>query len=444
MFASSFRLGLNIVVGPEKPRHIKTILSGHWPILIDYRPPLYGEKRDRDANRSAVWRMRAALRHRDRVREISIQGYGVIFRKFIKASNHHFPALESLVLCFRSDKDPPQIPATFLRGPDRPDLPLRRLKLYVGSIAAFFASGLLSSEKALTDLSLNVTTRNAPVFDPSQVSSLLACLQGMQCLRNLDLTIFYPYRYQDLLGQDSQDSQHLPVPKDTAPVSMSELTRFCYSGPTTFLNHFLSGLSAPSLQDVSFRFCTNFPLPYLSRVIDEVREGCRSVSVTFGMRTFHLLSLAHLGEIDHSKPSDSSFRFKVNCSPDSINSTKLAMAEELTLNFPCSRIRRWEDVFPMRDFLRQFRSVMVLRVNPFVPQGGRYLKHDDDGEEAILPALEKVKISAPRLRGCSDEEYQRRAAEVLAAFEPYERVGPPVKVSCCKQTEMQYRNARSW
>jgi hypothetical protein len=75
MFASSSRLDLNIIVGPEKPGHIKTILSGHLPILIDYLR-LY---RPGDMTDSALWRMRAALRHRDRVREISFRGWNVIF-----------------------------------------------------------------------------------------------------------------------------------------------------------------------------------------------------------------------------------------------------------------------------------------------------------------------------------------------------------------------------
>ena len=62
MFASSSRLGLNIVVGPEKPGHIKTILSGHLSILIDYGlchyPHFYGPE---DTIGSAVWRMLAAV-----------------------------------------------------------------------------------------------------------------------------------------------------------------------------------------------------------------------------------------------------------------------------------------------------------------------------------------------------------------------------------------------
>src|SRR6267154_6383359 len=60
MFASSSRLDLIIIVGPEKPGHIKTILSGPLPILIDYSH-LYGPPVE--ITGSALWRLRAALRH---------------------------------------------------------------------------------------------------------------------------------------------------------------------------------------------------------------------------------------------------------------------------------------------------------------------------------------------------------------------------------------------
>jgi F-box-like len=434
MFASTSRLDLNIVVGPEKPSHIKTILSGHLPILIDYSDP-YGPSGIITA--SALWRMHAALRHRNRVREISFGGYGVTFKKFIKATNYHFPALESLVLSFPRfprDHGEPDIPATFLRGPDRPDLPLRRLGLYDASLAS--VSGLLLSATALTDLTLSV---NAADLGPSEASLILTCLQGAQCLRSLDLSA--PYGFPDFRSQDS-----IATPKDIVPIS--KLTRFQYYGPTTFLNDLMSGLSAPSLQDVCFVLCKKSPLLYLSRVIDDVSEEFRSVSVTFEMDYFYLLSSTHPGEIDHSKPA--SFRLNVNYSPYSISSinstpfTKLAMAEELTLNnldFPSSNRTRWEHVFSLREFLRQFRSVRVLRVNPFVQNVGLYLKQDDG--EAILPVLEQVELSiTSRSNICSDEEYQRRVAEALTAFEPCERAGRLVKVYHCRQTQTQSRNAR--
>jgi hypothetical protein len=420
MFASSSRLDLTITVGPQKPGHIKTILSSPLPISIDYRCWFV------EITGSALWRMRAALRHRDRVREIFFEGRGVSFGNFIRATNYDFPTLESLSLRSPHGHEP-DIPATFLRGPDQSDLRLRRLTLFRASLAS--VSGLLLAATALTDLTLDVCSY-AAVFDSSQGSFLLACLQGMQCLRSIVLTTPNDPR-------DSQ-SQH-SNPKDIVP--LSKLTRFHYSGSTIFLNNFMSRLSAPSLQDASFVHCIRFPLLYLSRVIDDVTEEFRSVSVTFGIENFRISSSTHSGKIDYFKPS---FRFNVNCFPDSIksiNSTpskKLAMAEELALIFPSSNITQWERVFSLREFLRQFHNVRVLRVNPFVREVGLYLQQDDGDGETTLPVLEEIELSISHLAGYSDEEYQRRAAEALAAFDSFvsvrERAGRPVKVFLCEQT----------
>lgn len=176
MFASSSRIDVNVVVGPVKPGHIKSVLSSHLPILINYQH--LGEVKD---TIGSLWRMCAALKRRDRVREIAITfGWrGIIFKQFIRATNFHFPALESLILKFPSGHEP-NIPTTFLEGPFRSNLRLRRLVLYCGPLA--FLSGILLSVtfRALTDLDLIVTS-NAAGFDPSQGASLLACLQGIQC-----------------------------------------------------------------------------------------------------------------------------------------------------------------------------------------------------------------------------------------------------------------------
>ena len=401
MFASSSRLDLSVTVGPQKPGHIKTILSGHLPILIDYFSS-YGPLEY--ITGSALWRMRAALRHRDRVREIIFGGSGSAFGKFIRATNYHFPALESLVLY--SYLYEPDIPATFLRGPDQSDLRLRRLRLYGASLAS--VSGLLLSATALTDLFLNVNSYVAR-FDSSQGPFLLACLQGMRCLRSLHL----------ITPDDPPDSQSQhSTPKDIVP--LLNLTHFNYSGSTIFLNNLILGLSAPSLQDAYFALRTPFPLLYLSPVIDDVREEFRSVSVVFDIDYFRLLSSNHLGKIDHLKPS---FMFKVNCYLDSIMtnndtpSTKLAMAQELALMFGTWNITRLEYYFPLREFLRQFRSVRVLRMISSMPDVGLTLQQDDG--EAIFPVLEEIELSISHLRRYSDEEYRRRAAEELAAFEPF-------------------------
>jgi hypothetical protein len=85
IFASASRLDLSITVGPEKPGHIKAILSGPLPIHIDYKC------RFREITGSALWRMRAALKHHDRVREIALEGTSADFDKFFKVTNCPFP-----------------------------------------------------------------------------------------------------------------------------------------------------------------------------------------------------------------------------------------------------------------------------------------------------------------------------------------------------------------
>ena len=416
VFASCSRLDLNIVVGPEKPDQIETTLSRYFklPILVDYssRPGgRYGPRRE--ITGSVLWRMRAALRERDRVRAISFGGGWPVDLLF-DATNHPFPALESLVLCFPFHEKP-YIPTTFLRGSDHSDLPLRRLKLYSCSLVS--VSGFLLFATALTDLTLNVPY-DTMRFESSQSQELiLACLQGMQSLCSLDLTT----------------PNHLPGSEFhySTPVPLLKLTRFHYSGPGIFLNNLISGLSAPSLQNGCFRLGTISPV-YLSRAIDDVREEFRSISVTFDIDCFRLLSSTQSGELSYSNLS---FRFNVTYvsgRSDSITAifrtppTKLAMTEELALNFS-----RWQMTMPilsedsLREFLRQFRSVRMLRVSPLSFAQRVRLLLQQDNREAILPLLEEIELS-------DGEEYKRRAAKAVADFKPFVsargRTGHLVKV----------------
>jgi len=416
MFASSSRLDLSITVGPQKPGHIKAILSSPLPIFIEYKC-LYG-----DITGSALWRMRAALRHRDRVREISFEGSNAGFTKFFRATKCSFPVLESLFLRFGYDFEQ-NIPDTFLKGPELSDLHLRHLSLDCLSLTSM--SGFLLSATALTDLILLVDAVN----EPSTETTLLTCLRGMHYLRNLDLSI--------LSGSFNSPSQH-PVPKDV--VTMSELTRFSYIGHNAFLNNLMAGFSAPSLQDVRFMLCNLLPILHLPRFIDGLSEQYHSVNVTFNKNRddFRLSLLTRSGNVDHLKPS---FRFHTNHFPESVepigsmSSAKLATAEELALFFPeTAVVPEWELVFPLREFFRQFHSIKMLRVDPFVPEVALYLQQGDG--EAFLPLLEEIELSArpiSRPTEGPDEEYQRRAAAELSAFEPFvsarEQAGRPVKVS---------------
>jgi hypothetical protein len=176
-----------------------------------------------------------ALKHRDRLRWISLRGWDhVYYEIFTRAANYHISALESLFFFFPCIREA-YIPATFLRGPDQSDLRLRRLtRLYGPSLASI--SGLLLTATALTDLTLDLIS-NPAASHSSQGLFLLACLQGTPCLRSLDLTVTRLYDYRDSRSQR-------PTPKDIVP-----LTRSHYFGLTVFLNNLMSRLSAPSLQE---------------------------------------------------------------------------------------------------------------------------------------------------------------------------------------------------
>jgi hypothetical protein len=289
-------------------------------------------------------------------------------------------------------------------------------------------SGFLLSATALTDLVLVVED----AIESSTDAFLLECLRGMHCLRNLNLSII-----SKPLDHPSQNS----VPKDT--VQMPNLTHFLFIGQNTFLNNLMAGFSAPSLQNVCFWIFDSLPILHIPRFIDGLSEQYCTVNLTFdGHREgdFCLSLLTHSRDIDHLKPS---FLFHTNRFPESIesitsssmSSTKLAAAENLALIFSLNTATVSELLhhFPLRQFLRQFRSVKMLRLDPFVPEVALSLQQDDGA--AFLPLLEEIELSVPSISRSAegpDEEYQHRAAAELAAFEPFvsarEKTGRPVNV----------------
>jgi hypothetical protein len=125
-------------------------------------------------------------------------------------------------------------------------------------------SGLLSSATSLTDLLPHIYT----AFSPSTGMSLLASLQGMDCLRNLDLA-FSPL---------NTPSQPL-IPKEVVPLSKS--TKFRYEGSSVFLYALIARISAPSLQNIDVKFIDDIQSPtvHLSRFISEIEEHYHTIQV---------------------------------------------------------------------------------------------------------------------------------------------------------------------
>jgi hypothetical protein len=259
MFASVTRLDLGITVGPEKPGHIKTILSGPLPIFLDY-PCKFRSTHDREEDTvgdvgdvfsptgitgSALWRMRAVLKHHpDRVRDITFEGEWASFNLFYKMTNHAFPMLESLSLTFFSHV--PDIPPTFLRGADLSHLHhLRRLT--VKSVALIFIFDFLLSATALTDLTLVVDTP----FGPTPEMSLLACLQVMPCLLNLDLTLLARPIPGTLSESSTAEDPTLCCPEEV--VTHSKLKHINLAGDHIIVKAFFRWLRTPSLVCLKFQ-----------------------------------------------------------------------------------------------------------------------------------------------------------------------------------------------
>jgi hypothetical protein len=401
-------LGLGITVGLEKPGHIKTILSGHWPIFIDYGCMCI------DITGSALWRMRAMLKHQDRVRRIAFEGGSNWFDEFFKATNCPFPVLESLVLGSRF-RDRLEFPDTFLGG-------LGHLHLRYLTLTGFYltaTSRILSSAKALTDLVLQVDT----VFGPSPGTSLLACLQGMPCLRSLCLFTSY-----DAFKPPSQPSESTPN------ASLSKLTRFRYDGHSTHLNA-LARLSAPYLRDVNIHLIDAIQPPNvnLSRFINEIEENYTAVHVEFQQITVRISFLTQSEYTRHCEPR---FRLSSNGCPrefimrmSGVLSARLTTVEQLCVTFDRTA---WDGSIALRKFLQQFSSVKALRIRgantndcivPFLIQDreepGDYLP--------FLPALEEIDLGKNTFL-----THESERAREPAVFQPFvsarQQEGRPVKV----------------
>jgi hypothetical protein len=426
MFASSSRLDLNFTVGPIKPDCIETILSGPLPFFIDYKN-MHGE-----ITESALWRMRAALRHHDRVRKIAFEGSNANFDEFFKETKCTFPMLDSLVLCFGHRPSPARkkLPDAFL-GPNLKYPLLRRLRLENVSLASIF--GFLRSATGLTDLFLRIDNP----FGSSPETSLLACLKDMPCLRSLEL----------FMSSRLYFSSPRPTPDDTVP--LSELTRFRYDGQITVLNA-LAGISAPSLQEVDIRFVDTISpsIVHLPRFFNEI-EHYHAVHVTFQKSASHLSLLTQSEYVSHCKPRFN-LGFMYYCMESMLRmggplSARLATVEELRITFKFDKtdINALGSIIRWKWFFQQFPCVKVLRTEGVDDTHITRTLLQGHGP-TFLPALKELELGKSLnpliIRGrqtrsrkvellAQEREDGARMAAIRSFVSARQRVGRPVKVS---------------
>jgi len=356
-------------------------------------------------------RMRAALECPDRIRGITFTGLAGDLDTLFKATSYPLPALESLALRHRHEEL--QIPATFLEGSN---LRLRSLKLH--RISLPFISRLLSSAPALTCLSLVIGAHSGPL---PVVSLLLSHLQGMPCLRHLDLEI----------RSSIKDLAQPTEPKENFP--LSKLAHFHFVGRSIFLNALVAGLSAPSLRDVNIQFYGDMSPPvsmHLSRFIEDIREHYRAVQVLFESHYFRLLLLPH------SEYYLSRFRLISELLPESMMqmistfSAKLTTAEELFLVFVYDDDDDLSDKnVPWRRFFLQFPSVKTLRMEVTNSLHIASALNQGGSDFAFLPVLEEIELCMPLISSTNSED---QPASELVAFQPFvsarQQAGRPVRI----------------
>jgi len=294
-------------------------------------------------------RMLVALKRPDRVRGIAFTTeYTAYFDKLFNATGCPLPALESFALRQRSTEL--EIPDTFFEGSN---LRLRSLSLHPISLTSI--SRLLSSAPALTDLSLGINTK----FDQTPIMSLLSDLQGMPCLRHLNLEIGR-ISFLDDLAQSTK-------PKEV--FSLSKLTSFRYHGDDEFLNNLLAVFSAPSLRnvDIILNDTTLRSIPHLTQFIDDIRGDYRAAQLVLEKKCFRLSLLVQEEYVDSRRVRsclDRSLRSSHQnwiMQMSTAFSGKLSTIEELCI-VTLDEVHKWDELIPLQEFFLKFPSIKVLRM----------------------------------------------------------------------------------
>lgn len=391
MFTWSSRLDLCFLLKPKMGGNMKTILSRRYfpplPIVIDYNC-----QRD-DVKSKDMGRMLAALKRPDRIREIRLSGTAAILDKFFDANKCSFPALETLELgCVHCNHYIGlTIPTTFLEGPC-PSLNLRTLILHRISLPSI--SGSLSSTPGLTYLSL-VFDINLNVFPLLVVSHLLSYLQGMPCLRHLELEMKRPINHL------TQPTEHNDI------FILSKLTSFHFRGHSSFLDTLIAGFTTPSLREVNidlsdgdrvFSHGNLLPsgIPHFPQLIDGIGEHYHAVQVVFGVRHLQFLLLTHSEYVGHHSPH---FKLRLLTSENSVIqmssalSAKLTTTKELFVVFLHDPELEEKRVISWPGFLLHFSSVRALRTCGTHNRDIASALYQDGGLNlAVLPALEEIEL----------------------------------------------------
>ena len=384
------------------------------PIIVDYSRP--GVWTLLEENRAI-----ATLKsYPDRVRRIVISGWNYNLDGVFDAIDCSFPALKIFELFAAGNPgigaSPArfEFPATVLMDSATS---LRRLELK--NVFLKPLSHLLSSTTGLVDLTLHID-----IITPS----LLAHLQGMPCLRSLDLQVQKFHSYTP--GGLETSTERGDV------VSLSRLTHFYFNGGNRGLEALVAGLSAPLLEDFKIHLkgdTTNFS--HLSKFICDVEGQFFAAQMKLSREYLEISVLTHSHFIDEPARRitmrDVWMRKGHICVALTAKAltAKLATVEELFLESPDSGPEGRPRRLSWPALLEDFSNVKILRVeHGLVLDVAQSLS--DLVDLGLLPALEEIELHSATSRNADHAEH---ISDTQRAFKPFvtarQQKGRPVKIS---------------
>lgn len=374
VLSSSTHLHLRLLFTPRRSSKAPMLKSlPRFPILVDYGAISWTEEEET--------RALAALRHRRRVRGITLRG--PCPANLLRALKHPFPELESLQISPTSDSEYDRelvLPPMLLSG-SAPRL--RRLTLR--KVAPASLSPLLSFTTDLVELTIAVSSGDSS----PPIPSLIPNLRRMLSLRRLELRLIYR---PDALSSDP------PVPASAGDgVLLPKLTHLIFTGHRSYLQELVVGLATPSLQYLTTTLLGQarnaYTIPHLCKFIKDAECQFTTVRLTFSRQNF---------EFYGSRGSDDQhFRITIP-EPFTLDqlgqelSGSLFTVEELVIAWD---VERWyTDALVQTDQWRAFYSYLP-QVKSVQVQGEVALDiarslQQDGLEPALdyLPALRRVEV----------------------------------------------------
>jgi len=384
VFSSPRSLDLRLYCTPNTP--VKKTLD-IWPEL-----PVVIYSFNRGPRLPGVTNIMAALKQRNRVCKICIDGIPNSLLKKFAAMSTPFPALTDLEL-LSTDENPPILPDSFLGG----SAPLLRdLGLYGVPFPAL-PKLLLSAT--------NLVSLRVWQLPHSGYMSPDAIVAGLSALTKLESLFFEsgPPRYHA--------NQQIRLPPPLTRVVLPALTEISFTGDTKYLEDTVSRIDTPLLCEVDITFSNQlaFNTPSLSHFISrtELFKAPHRAHMIFS-RLHVTVKLFHQNEVtDHRK-----FQLGISCDP--LGWRPPSLVQMYNSSFPpfptLEHLRiyedqraplQWQDYTGSAQWIALFHSFTSVKdlelsknfVGFVAPALGRLI-----GQQIteVLPALQTIYLDGPQ------------------------------------------------